>query len=670
MNLKIKYLILYPKNKEFKPRFIRFEENKVNVISGYSQRGKSAIIAIIDYCLASSDCNIPIGLIRETVDKFALYITINNKNVFIGRNSPNNQVSTDVMFFQELLGKGDNPTFNTTDWINTEEDYQVSRQFVKDYLNKEVGFENISEKLSDGDTEDPASFRDTAAFLFQPQNIIANPTTIFYKTETFAHLRKLKSILPLVLGYKSYKIIKAERELEILDGEHQKLNNKYENILEQYNSWRSDIFIYYSEAINLGLTDRKIDIQNSSVEILKKELLAIIKRVKRGNYLKEGSTFRHTEQLSLLDKQRQENLIELKKLKFELYKYERIDSTKNEYFADVLFNKHDKLKPISWFLTQPGNTKCPFCNSASDKAINELLALKDEQERIKPVINDIEMASFSFEKEVLTCKRSIKDKESQIREIEQNMNVLLANNVNENKRLSDIFEFIGKLENILSNLSKLEPSGELMLNLKKKGEEIEEKQTLLESLNSKFDKNACLFLVSKYIGKYITLLPIEDKGNKKVILDPDKSVSIKIEDKKNRHMTFLSKIGSGANHMCYHLATFLGLHDYFLSLPNSKKPNYIPSFLVLDQPSQVYFPEGIRKNKEDISQDITDTKSIFKVCSDFLDNTKYQTQIIILEHASDEMWKDLKNIHLVESWRNEKNNKHPNALIPEEWINE
>lgn len=134
MNLKIKYLILYPKNKEFNPRFIRFEENKINVISGYSQRGKSAIISIIDYCLASSDCNIPIGLIRETVDKFALYITINNKNVFIARNSPHNQISTDVMFFQELLGKGDNPIFNTTEWINTQEDYQVSRQFIKDYL--------------------------------------------------------------------------------------------------------------------------------------------------------------------------------------------------------------------------------------------------------------------------------------------------------------------------------------------------------------------------------------------------------------------------------------------------------------------------------------------------------------------------------------------------------
>ena len=70
MRLKILSIILYPENKLFNPRFINFDLEKINVISGYSQRGKSAIISIIDYCLASSDCNIPIGLIREKVDKY------------------------------------------------------------------------------------------------------------------------------------------------------------------------------------------------------------------------------------------------------------------------------------------------------------------------------------------------------------------------------------------------------------------------------------------------------------------------------------------------------------------------------------------------------------------------------------------------------------------------
>lgn len=670
MDLKIKNIILYPKDKSLKPRIITFKEDKVNVISGFSQKGKSAIISIIDYCLASSDCNIPIGLIREKVDKFAIYIALQNTNIFIARNSPDHQASTDIMFFQEIQGKGDNPKFNTNEWIEEEEDYKVTRLFVKNYLNQIAGFENISEEANNEDKEDPASIRDTVAFLFQPQNIIANPTTIFYKTDTFAHLRKLKSILPLVLGYKSYQIIKTERELELLEQDHQKLNNKYENLIEQYNSWKSDVYLYYTEAIYLGLTTEKIDIQNTSVNKLRNELLKIISEVKKGKYLKEGSSLRHSEQLNILDKQRQENLVELKKLKFELYRYEQIDSSKNNYFEDVLLNINDKLKPISWFLARPGSGTCPFCDSKSDKAINELLALKEEQDRIKPVINNFEMTSFSFEKEKMLCKRKLKEKENQIQEIEKNINILLASNVNENKRIGSIFEFIGKIENIIENLTKLEPSSDLMTGLNKLAEDIQEKQLLLTQLNSKFDKNTCLFLVSKHISKYVKLLPIEDKENKKVLLDPDKSVSIKIEDTKTRYNTFLSKIGSGANHMCYHLATLLGFHDYFISLAKTKKRNYIPSFLILDQPSQVYFPQGFGKSKKNAAndQDIKDTKAIFTTCSDFMKNTNCKTQIIILEHAPETIWTGINHIYLVENWREEVDDKHPNALIPKEWL--
>lgn len=118
MNFKLLYIILYPENKDLRPRFIPFEENKVNVISGYSQRGKSAIISIIDYCLASSDCNIPIALIRDKVNKFALYVSIGDKKIFIARDSPTKK-NTDIMYLHEVLGKGDSTIFNTNDCVSS-----------------------------------------------------------------------------------------------------------------------------------------------------------------------------------------------------------------------------------------------------------------------------------------------------------------------------------------------------------------------------------------------------------------------------------------------------------------------------------------------------------------------------------------------------------------------
>ena len=77
MNFHILNIILYPKNRDLKPRFLRFKEDKINIITGTSQKGKSAIISIVDYCLGSGECNIPIGLIRDTTEVFALYVKIN-----------------------------------------------------------------------------------------------------------------------------------------------------------------------------------------------------------------------------------------------------------------------------------------------------------------------------------------------------------------------------------------------------------------------------------------------------------------------------------------------------------------------------------------------------------------------------------------------------------------
>ncbi len=35
-------------------------------------------------------------------------------------------------------------------------------------------------------------FRDLMAFVFQPQNVVANPNTLFYKADSFEHREKLK----------------------------------------------------------------------------------------------------------------------------------------------------------------------------------------------------------------------------------------------------------------------------------------------------------------------------------------------------------------------------------------------------------------------------------------------------------------------------------------------
>ena len=670
MNLHIKNIILYPKDKELKPRIIAFKEDKINIITGYSQRGKSAIIDIIDYCLGSSDCNIPVGPIRDKVEVYALYLKYNDENIFLGRE--NYEESKSTMYFYKENEKHERLELRTNEWLNNKSSYRQNLPYVKKVLNELAGFKNISTGDNPENTFDSAaSFRDTSAFQFQTQNIIANPSTMFYKTDSWEHLQRLKTIFPLVLGYKSYEILKLDKEISSLEFDKKKKESKLEDVKRQYENWQSDIYQYYSEAVNLGLTNSDIDIKTSTVNQLRYELSNIAKESKRGVLYKKGSANRLVEKASNLEERRNVLVRELGKLKITLYKIEEINESKDTYLKDVAFEKENRLKPIEWFLNQKGTQYCPFCDSKSTKAIDELLLLKEEKDKNITILKNAKSLSFSFDKEKIEVKKNIKAKEEQIEKFDNNLRIILSEAKENEKSYQKIFEFIGKIEHAIDNLKKISPSGQLEKEINQIQTQINTKKRRLTTLQSKFDKEHSLSKLTKTIGKYVEVLPIENKKTKKVHLDPDQSINIKIEDTISQNKYFLSRLGSGANYMGYHISTMLGLHEFFYKLKETNKPNFIPSFLVLDQPSQVYYPDKFEtKEGEKGSKDIEDTKSIFTACNTFMDNTSNQVQIIILEHVPKSTWEsiDSENFHVVGIWRGEEQSNDYEALIPKSWF--
>src|SRR5690606_27441979 len=104
-----------------------------------------------------------------------------------------------------------------------------------------------------------------------------------------------------------------------------------------------------------------------------------------------------------------------------------------------------------------------------------------------------------------------------------------------------------------------------------------------------------------------------------------------------------SEMGSGSNWLAIHLSAFLG----FLYLHSVTESSRIPSILILDQPSQVYFPKVYGKLEEEETNDnnkkddnILQVKNIFKVLSHEITTIEsecgFKPQIIVLEHADEE----------------------------------
>ena len=97
--MQIKSLIFY--NKKGNKRILPFEIGKVNIITGESKTGKTAIIDVINYCLGSEDCRVSEGVIRQTVEWFAILLQYEKEEVFVARQNPNSlgQATTQYIYF-------------------------------------------------------------------------------------------------------------------------------------------------------------------------------------------------------------------------------------------------------------------------------------------------------------------------------------------------------------------------------------------------------------------------------------------------------------------------------------------------------------------------------------------------------------------------------------------
>ena len=126
---------------------------------------------------------------------------------------------------------------------------------------------------------------------------------------------------------------------------------------------------------------------------------------------------------------------------------------------------------------------------------------------------------------------------------------------------------------------------------------------------------------------------------------------------------YLAEVGSASNWVSFHLALFCSLQEYFTEQNTSS----VPSFVIFDQPSQVYFPKVKRGSEEHDSdrkyedEDVQAVTQMFKTVANSIIAKNGAWQGIILDHADSSIYGEIKGVYEVEIWRGGK------KLIPEEW---
>ncbi|RXK82170.1 DUF3732 domain-containing protein [Chlorobaculum sp. 24CR] len=657
MKIAILKIILWPKKNVLPPRIISFLPDKINIITGESATGKSSLTAIIDYCLGSGKCAIPVGLIRNVTEWFGLHVKLANTEMICARKNPGDQQTITDLYWIEGL--------------NLEVPNRIKKngrvEDLKNRLNQiaQLPHLELSGDESVGYASRP-SFRDMAAFNYQPQHIVANPYTLFFKADTTEHREKLRAIFPLVLGAINATTLAKQRELKDITKEYEKLKRELNARLDAAKAWEAEIESYYLQAKALGLLpDSPYPDMTWNLDRFVHELLPLPDNVKNLDIpeIKEGTSEEAVTQLTELLGEEDSLARQIGSVRQRLSKLDQLSVSVNEY-GSTLTEQKDRISGLGWLERKlQSQHKCPVCCAVHEKENEQLGVLQKLAHELSVLSNSVAQAPSKLEQELADLRnelRSLEQKISKTRKKRQFLESQTEELSEQRQRVRQVYLFVGRVEQALENLSASKNVENLKDRVEKLHIRIKELQNELDPQAQRERERSAIESVSSRIHDYARDLKLEHAAEN-VRLNI-RELSLQFTSLSGR-TDFLWEVGSGQNWVGYHVACLLALHEHFIDLSNSP----VPRFLVIDQPSQVYFPEAWPSLDEapcEKSADIDGVHRIFEALSKFLESLPYPFQIIVTEHAGSITWRGLVNIHVVENWRE----GYDDFLIPKTWI--
>jgi hypothetical protein len=663
MKLFIKELYIWPADEKLAPRTIYFSTDKVNIVTGWSATGKSSIIAIVNYVLGADSCNIPVGIIRDKSSWYGLLIDTDAGLIRVARRKPSGRSVDDVYWLQQGAD-AELPLPSHISGTTTADLFRVT-------MNGLSGLSNVRlDPDSSSGFSERASFRDMSSFNFLPQHIVANPNTLFEKADSSKHREKLRNILPLALGIITNEDLLNRNKLKDLREELKALESELRIKQNGTEAWRTGAIGAFYRAQDLQLLppgEPPADL---------KEVIGILQNVVESGGITIPNSDRNlvsVQRLEEIRKREQELDIQISGARRKLRSLKSLRSSVSDY-ADILADQRARVQGVGWFKTAIAADHCVLCGSESDISKQAIEELEEPIKELEELTVGTTSTSPMVDNEMLQVERQLSTNESkllELRKLRAEFEVAADRERGTRKTLESVYRFIGNTEQALRILGDIEDDGGLKDRIKELQKQIGILSGRLDERRRKEREVSVRERISRYIVKFV-----EQMGVKGAVGEPvldERELNLKFLHEDGAKPDFLWEIGSGENWMAYHLATLLALHGVFLA---RKRSNCVPTFLIIDQPSQVYFPsdtfEDVIDGKVDLKEksksrrgrrhldDLESTKQIFRTLVRGQQAFKNQLQIIVLDHADRRAWGE--DLEEAGNWRNDED-----FLIPLAW---
>jgi hypothetical protein len=660
MKFQIEKLIVWPKSTIHAPRVIEFKIGLVNVITGLSRTGKTAIIPIIDYCLGSDSCSIPIGVIRDTASWFGIIVVTESGKVLLARRSPQGTAGSTECFFARGNEIGV-PTIIA--------EPNQTKEGIKQLLNTLASIPYTQRDEEETGWNKSLSFRDLTHLIFQSQEIIANQSVLFYKTHATEHREKLKVWMHFILGAETVEMIVAAREYKEIKSELERREREFQRAKAISAEWLTDIVSKLRVAKEYGLYDGAV-VDNLN----KDQALGIAKTIidSKPETIQTTSDTLTNARLELQELERTEYKLseEIAVIKKRQSNMDALEENLRGFQGGVK-RKVDRLGISDWLRqNRKDANRCPFCggtdHQTANEEINRICVALARYERIGSPSLELP-PTFNREKEELRGK--LESKTEELRNLHSRYDLLRARDeevAKYHQRTKDMFTFLGTLQSTLSLVERLSDSGDLPERIMHLRTRLAQLERIVKATNVKSRLDRALQEINTGM---LTRLKTLDSDPYYRTVPPkfsEKELGIQVQDS-DGVWHWLTEVGSASNWVAFHLALACSLQEYFVRqiYPVSS----VPSFTIFDQPSQVYFPQtrhGENRDNDSLydDKDVGAVKQMFQTIAASVRKDDGAWQAIVLDHAGSDIYGDIDGIVEVEEWRNGK------KLIPANWYSE
>lgn len=646
--MKIKSIHIYSHDEQ--RRDLQFKVDGLNVITGRSSTGKSALSEIIEYCMGRSSFNVPEGIIRDRVAWFAVIYQFEREQVLVAKPTPSDGGAS---CSTAMLRRGTElqaPQFKEL-VLNSDDEAIVT------LLSRLLGIpENRTDvALEHSRVSYDANVKHTFYYLFQKQGLVANKDQLLYRQNEQFQPQAIRDTLPILLGVSSHDRYELESKLRATQRDL-RLNTKLlEQARDTIDTSHEKAIGLYSEAKAVGVIASQDSESNGSriIEVLRSALSWKPERLPDD----DGSrASRLEEELGQLRKNRRE-------VQTRIDAARQFSKRAGGYESEAA-EQLDRLASIKALPKNQdtGEWQWPFSeqNLALESPVatvllNELASLDAELRIATGQRPKLDAYLSDLDAKVQEIADSIKEKEAEL-SAAITANEVIAQMGTRNNAAARV---VGRISLFLEDLAPNEELARLQAEHRRLKLRVEDLEKRIGADDSSDRLSSILNIISTQVSQYIHRFEAEfqdfparfDLANITIVFDrPERPVP-------------MSRTGGGENHLAYHLSALLALHLFAV-----KNNRPIPRFLLIDQPTQVYFPseqiykeaDGSVQKTEEADADIKAVRRLFELLLRFTQEDAPGFQLIVTEHANlREQW--FQDALVEQPWTK------PPALVPEDW---